>query len=498
MNLVNVLVIAGIVMQMGLCRAGTLEGVGSSAVSSTNASYDGTALVLSGHVTLDHGLGKMTAEEASLDRQEEKGKDFPFGLIHLHREVMLSLESKAQFTCEHAELDFINLKGRLTAKNHEKVRFFDTLYAKKGALACELNLLGEIVDLTFAKQELEGRKTEYAVETLEIKNAVEITYAHDFLLKAGRALYCRNDKSFSKEFQGTLSVYPQGAQSKCSLLHVGDVVEADEIDLDLLQSQLLLVSPKGTLRSSFLPHSSVEPLTFSCERLCWDQVKNQLQLQGNIHITDPTLGVVQAENQVDIIQAVVKGEKVLQTIHTEGPTTLTYHSEGAQGPSRISCQGVVHIDRNLLQVVLESPIVEGVVPEGEQLHYEEAELFFYADKACLEYAEHKGKLYPTSLTLKERVRLFVHSSEHPASCGLADRLHYSPETQTVVLLAHPGKRVLFWDEEQGLRMSAHEVHITQDPETKKRSIKGVGNLHFTFTPGEDALFQKYFPQANRL
>ena len=52
-----------------LCASLSTPETGS--VSSTNASYDGTALVLTGHVILDHGLGKMTAEEASLQRQEE-------------------------------------------------------------------------------------------------------------------------------------------------------------------------------------------------------------------------------------------------------------------------------------------------------------------------------------------------------------------------------------------------------------------------------------------
>ena len=42
----------------------------SGMLSSSSAAYDGNALVLSGQVSLDHGLGKMRAEQAVLEKQE--------------------------------------------------------------------------------------------------------------------------------------------------------------------------------------------------------------------------------------------------------------------------------------------------------------------------------------------------------------------------------------------------------------------------------------------
>jgi hypothetical protein len=65
-----------------IANAPALSDTGS--LSSSDASYDGNSLLLTGHVVLDHGLGKMTAEEASLERQEA-GKDFPFSLIQLRK-----------------------------------------------------------------------------------------------------------------------------------------------------------------------------------------------------------------------------------------------------------------------------------------------------------------------------------------------------------------------------------------------------------------------------
>src|SRR5690349_21086898 len=97
----------------------------AGSVSSTNATYDGNALILTGHVILDHGLGKMTAEEASLQKQE-MGKDFPFSVIELRKDVHLALKSSAELLCERADLNFDVLTGVLHAKEGAKVIYSDT------------------------------------------------------------------------------------------------------------------------------------------------------------------------------------------------------------------------------------------------------------------------------------------------------------------------------------------------------------------------------------
>src|ERR1700722_6025662 len=114
---------------MKQCLLALLFGIGSlhaapdtdsAALSSSNAAYDGNALVLTGHVLLDHGLGKMAADEAKLQRQET-GKDFPFSLIQLINNVQLTMKSGAQIHCDGADLDFTSLKGLLSAQNGGKV-----------------------------------------------------------------------------------------------------------------------------------------------------------------------------------------------------------------------------------------------------------------------------------------------------------------------------------------------------------------------------------------
>ncbi len=74
-------------------------------ISSSDASYDGDALILKGQVLLDHGMGTTQAEEAILQKQEI-GKDFPFSLIHLEKDVVLKLNQNGELKCEKSRSRF--------------------------------------------------------------------------------------------------------------------------------------------------------------------------------------------------------------------------------------------------------------------------------------------------------------------------------------------------------------------------------------------------------
>ncbi len=61
----------------------------------------------------------------------------------------------------------------------------------------------------------------------------------------------------------------------------------------------------------------------------------------------------------------------------------------------------------------------------------------------------------------------------------------------MVLSSKTGSNVLFWDKEQQLSISAREVHIARVD--KKETIKGVGNVRFSFSSTESDLLKKLFP-----
>jgi hypothetical protein len=472
----------------------------SGSLSSSDASYDGNSLVLTGHVVLDHGLGKMTAEEASLQRQEA-GKDFPFSLIQLRKDVLLALKNSAQISCDSADLDFTALKGILHPPENGKVVYTDQIKKKRGGEISPLKLTGQFVQLNFLKQPQDSKKTEYEIENILAKEDVVIDYANDFQLYAHQALYRKelsgDYKTSKKEFQGIITAYPKDELSQCRLSHQGDEIYADMVDLDLINSRISLLHPKGVLAAAVLPHLQKGEMRFQSDHLYWDQIKNTLTLKGRIVIDEDSLGTLNAEDELQIAQTAVKGKHLLKSIHAQGPSTLIYKDTNNVSHKLIS-SGFIDFNRDKLRATIDSPEKEGVVSQDEQLYYEEEEFAVFADAASLEYSISNDILQPSSLTLNGNVRLFSHDPQKPVRCGLADRLTYSLTTKTLILSAYPGKKVLFWDESQGMHLSAPEVHITYDLETKQQHVKGIGAVQFAFTPDEQSKIQQLFPLLKKL
>lgn len=472
----------------------------SGSLSSSNASYDGNALTLSGHVVLDHGLGKMTAENASLQRPET-GTEFPFSFIQLRHDVQLALKSSAQILCDSADLDFVTLKGILLPAENGKVVYSDLLKKKKEGEAVPLQFSSNRIELNFEKQPAANNKTEYEIQTILAKEGVVIDYASQFQLLADRAIYRRelseNTPATQKEFQGIVTAYPKEDGSHCRLIHSDDIIDADMVDLNLIQSKLTLLKPKGTLGTFLLPKAQKTKIQFQSDHLFWDQIKNTLTMKGHIQINEESIGALSAHDELNIVQTTVKGQSQLKSIQAIGPATLLY-KDGNQVNHKLLSQGTILIDSEQLRATIESPLENGKVLPENQLYYEESEVAIYADSSQMEYALVNHVMQPTSLTLKGNIRLFSHDPKQPPRCGIADRVTYSLSTRTLILSADPGRKVLFWDETQGMHLSAPEVHITYDAETKQQNIKGVGKVQFAFTPEEQSKFQQIFPQLSQL
>lgn len=445
--------------------------VDTGTISSSNASYDGNALILKGQVLLDHGLGKMQAEEAVLQKQEV-GKEFPFSLIHLEKDVILKLQQNGELKCEKADLDFSDMKGFLTSS--KRVSYIDTLKKRKGK-STSFQLVSQAIDLQFSKNS-DQPKTSYAVQNILARDNVELTYAGDFILYTDAVFYQKDlVNASSNEFQSHIS--SQGKQ-KCKLLHLADTIEADHFDLDVVHNKLVMTNPQG-----ILPSLSKGEIRFTAKGLLWDHEGNTLILKGNPTVQEPNLGTLISDQEIFLFQK----DKNLIGFKSFGKTTLTYLNN-----HQLISHGTLSFDRERNVGNVDSPLVNGGVPEELQLSYQEGEMSVLADKANIEYNEENGIFQPISVSLKGHVKISSHATDKPGRFGLADRLTYSPTTRTFILGADPGKKVVFVNGEDNLKISAQEVHITQDPTTKKQTVKGLGNVQLALTAEEQASLNKYF------
>lgn len=453
-------------------------------VSSAHASYDGKALILEGRVQLNHGLGNISANQAFLQKQEE-GKDFPFSLISLEKEVLLSLKNQSEIMCDSAELDFNALKGSLLSSESKQVSY-KNLFHKAGKQTVSLQLSSNAIDLQLAKKNNSpSEQTQYEIRSLLAKEKVLIHYAEDFTLEADEAAY------YSLEARGpsshsTLHAYPTKKHGKCTLSYQGESIETESIDIDVDQNELQIKQPKGFLPLAFFTQNQNGKLFFECQNLLWNHSKELLFLKEEVTLKETNLGCLYAKNEITLEQGSSQSKQFIKSIHIDGPSRLDYENISDGWKHTVFCFGSLHIDGIKGQITLASP------PEKEkQIRYVDNELCLQSDNAFIEYSEQNSR--PVSLTLKGNVTITSSNLEEPLRCGIADRLTYSPDTQTVILAALPKKRVLFSDAKQGISMSALEVHLTKNLSTGETEAKGIGNVKFSLSTEEHALLKAWIP-----
>jgi hypothetical protein len=300
------------------------------------------------------------------------------------------------------------------------------------------------------------------------QDAVQFEYDQKYTLYADTALF--------RKFQNHLSATCNEGR-KCKLTYEANHIEAEKMDLDLISSELSMLHPQGTLHSLI----SQTNANFSANTLIWNHLSNTLFLKGKAHFTDPSLGDVFSENEIQLVQT----DKQLSSIKTQGKTTINYLNS-----HKLTCFGTIDLNQKKLQATILSPLVDGLTPQNLQLSYQEDQVTVFADTGHIEYTALNNTFQPLSLSLKGNVHLLSHDATKAVSYGITDRLNYSPTTRTFILSADPGKKVIFINEDDNICLSAQEVHITEDPSTKKQTVKGIGNVQLTLSSEEEALMQK--------
>lgn len=419
--------------------------IASSSISSERAIYDGNALVLKGAVSLQHSLGEMQSGSARLIRQSETGG---FSSVHLKDAVHIHLKNRGQILCDQADFDFDQLKGKLTPKRGDSIRFE--------------NLCSSLVSLTSKEADIEfGKKDDsLTVAKIEANRAVHVQYKDDFFLDADSAT-----------FSNTKTPYIW-ASPNCVLTHWRDKIEADRVEVLPESEKVILTAPTGMLTDS--------GIAFSCNKLIWEQTPQILTMKGNVSICDSAVGDMVCEDEVEFKQHCQDGKWLVNRITSKGKTELNYNLD-ENFLHLLICYGQMQLDHDRLILTLESP------PE-QPLEYYHDKMKLSANHAEMSYRSEEGPITPEKLLLCGNIELT--SPGDSSRCALADNFSYFPEEKRMILSSKSGN-VLFWDQKQDLKISAREVHITQTE--RGENIKGIGSVRFAFSSTENELLKKMFP-----
>lgn len=406
----------------------------TSDLSSDVATYDGEVLTLEGSVTLDHELGQMEAGTATLEKKEGIG-EIPFSQISLEGDVFISFQTQAQLNCDSAHFDFQKLTGKFFSYDSPAI-YRDNKKA--------LELFAREFDLTLMKEE------------------------------------------------GTCKVSTMRANQSCHLIHLDDHVDADCITMDLNTHMIAMENPDGIVSSFFFPEVPERKCHVTSHFLTWDQDHDTLTLEGDILLEDGHMGKLISSDSVSLEQKTHLGKKVIQKMEAQGETILISHDG-----QKVTSFGTLTLDRDNLELIALSPMIDGSTPLDKQLIFEKDDFILYADTASLEYSLKDFTLQPHLVYLHGHVRIFSKEPSEHLKCGIADHIQYDPNTLEIRLYADKGKRAYFWHEKQNLKLSAPEILITIDPNTKEETINGMGVVSFTFNQEEDEYLHHLFPHYKK-
>jgi len=141
---------------------------------------------------------------------------------------------------------------------------------------------------------------------------------------------------------------------------------------------------------------------------------------------------------------------------------------------------------------------DGEVHDDKQICFQDSRGEIFADKVLLKYDYPDRKLVPAQLILAGNVKIFnrLPSAESDESIVrqyvLADRVDFYPRTKEMRLKASKNKRVLLYDKENNLEVSAPSLKIIRDRATKKESIQGFGDVRFSLVESEFEQLRRKF------
>jgi lipopolysaccharide export system protein LptA len=196
-------------------------------LSADQADYDGKNLIFSGKFQVDHPMGVLQAEKATLrdlqlHRPEKKGSH-------------LTLENGVSISVKRSKTPF-------------SIRSLRAI--------CELPPTSLFPLFQF--------------QELQFFDDVEIQTTENISARGGSAVYKI----------GSLTLYPAIPTARCQLLRNQDRIEANEIRFDLLKEELHCKGAQGSL----LPSSQELPLRFAANELLWKKQEAELFLEEEVSI----------------------------------------------------------------------------------------------------------------------------------------------------------------------------------------------------------------------
>ena len=477
-------------------------------VNADKAEYDGKRITLEGNARVEHSLGLMAANHIVLSLLTAH-HSLQISNLAMQGSVLLTLAQNAKLSCDQAFMDFEKGEGLFTMRDQQHKVLYHGLLHDKEHKKIPLRIESENMQICISKNsDRPLQLTKQAIKKITANHQVSVLYNQEFGATADHAYFhgaSPSEAGSENNLGGLIILTSDSANALCELNDSsGNLMHAKEIRIDTHQRKISMDFPKGemakhlTSKGNPAAIDASKKISFTADSLVWDDARDTLTLRNNIVVHQGDMGSIVNDREVQLVQRVFQGKKVLQSVIGIGHSELTSTDAQQNISHTLTCHGKLTIDHTQLRAVLESPSdPQGKTILTQQVHFHDPMGEMYADTMTVYYQAQESKLHPVSIHLKGNVYVRNQFSAQATAASrtdsahnpflqyaIADSIEYQIPTQTMTLKANKGKRVLFFDKLNHLQVSAPGLTIHRDTLTKKESIQGVGDVRFTFAKDE--------------
>jgi len=423
-------------------------------ISANELSFDKNNLHFENGFYLDHSFGKIYANKAQFFNVKKISKLVDF---ELKDNVKLITNTNAILTSDEA---FFNaLTSKIQFFSNDVVTFKDKIKNK------DLKIT--------SKKVLCHLDTKNVMKTLNFEDIYSISFMENTILSLENKMNIFAHLAIfeKKENSANIYLYPK-ENDVCKFTYEQSEILAKTAKLDVNNIDICLTSVNGHINNLVKKEHLV---SFICEKLFWHNFENSFSLNEDVKVIDPTFGEIFSDH-IEIIKK--PKENAIRKIISRKNTKMNFFTKNR---SSLATAGIIELDHEKKRISAFS-----LKNQNHDLIYEDENICISAKKAILNYAEDKNIEY---ITLENNVKFKYKENKNLTGYGLADRIEYVPNENKIVLQSDADKKVLFWQEDNSLKLSANEIHI--NPKEKK-DIKGLGDVRFTFNLEEENLIHEIF------
>jgi lipopolysaccharide export system protein LptA len=381
--------------------------------------------------------------------------------------VTFSLDGKSlDFKADYFNGDFVSngQEGKITVAA-DQVRFQPGLVVLSGhAIVGHQGYTVKADEMFFSLSE-EGKTV---IKTIVADGDIQLQDS-DFTVFSDHAVFQRSPEGKEGILPGTITLTCYAPDAFCRVVNrEGDAILSNEIVVDTMKEEAVFAHPKGNLNSI--------GWTFSAQKMVWNGLASKLTLSGHVEMFSDN-GKIEVAKEVVAVLTKSDGKQILKGIHADGEVVLT-HSDHT-----LKSYGSLTVDHQKMEIKLQSP-------PDRQVFFEDAKGQIYADKAFIKYDFLDRKMSPNRIVLQGNAKIenrFDRSETDQTKVSqyvISDRVDFIPQTKEMTFKADKDKRVLFFDKENNLEVSAPKIKVIRDKAAGKDTIQGFGNVRFNLATGE--------------